>query len=306
MGFGERTYFQLDDSERAAPRVEFGGGAKAGTDAGIGETRPCRWSRPVRLIRPTRGENCATVSPPDSLAGAGLDSASRLRLRHGPIVGWSIRNFDVQLVINPDASLDVTETIDADFSVPKHGILREMPIRYAVGMHQYALRVRLRIVDDGEGRELRDLGLVRGKLDEDPDRQPRISWFRGAGGTGCATRLNAPSSGRATMPGRKAITRSCAGTPRAPSGRYRSTPSKVTVHLPQRSQRFRAQLRRLDRSTSTAQGKNFTKRALRPADSGVHHGAAATAGRDHGRDLDARGRCRQAWLEERVLLVAGR
>ncbi len=66
--------------------------------------------------------------------------------------GWSIRNFDVQLVINPDASLDVTETIDADFSVPKHGILREMPIRYAVGMHQYALRVRLREVDDGTGR----------------------------------------------------------------------------------------------------------------------------------------------------------
>ncbi|MGD0043172.1 MAG: hypothetical protein ABSE84_22680 [Isosphaeraceae bacterium] len=49
--------------------------------------------------------------------------------------GWSIRNFDVQLVINTDASLDVTETIDAGFS-------------------------------------LRDLGLVRGKLDEDPDRQP--------------------------------------------------------------------------------------------------------------------------------------
>ncbi len=67
--------------------------------------------------------------------------------------GWSIRNFDVQLVINPDASLDVTETIDADFSVPKHGILREMPVRYAVGMHQYALRVRLRDVDDGSGQD---------------------------------------------------------------------------------------------------------------------------------------------------------
>ncbi len=66
--------------------------------------------------------------------------------------GWSIRNFDVQLVIHEDASLEVTETIDADFSTPKHGILREMPVSYAVGMHQYALRVRLRGVDDGEGR----------------------------------------------------------------------------------------------------------------------------------------------------------
>jgi uncharacterized membrane protein YgcG len=67
--------------------------------------------------------------------------------------GWSIRNFDVQLVVNLDASIDVTETIDADFSVPKHGIIREMPIRYAVGMHQYGLRVRLLEVDDGEGRD---------------------------------------------------------------------------------------------------------------------------------------------------------
>ena len=65
--------------------------------------------------------------------------------------GWSIRNFDVDLVIRKDAALEVTETIDADFSVDKHGILREIPVRYAVGMHQYALRVKLRAVDDGEG-----------------------------------------------------------------------------------------------------------------------------------------------------------
>jgi LemA protein len=37
MGFGERTYFQLDDAERAAPRVDFGPGqasapATAGSD----------------------------------------------------------------------------------------------------------------------------------------------------------------------------------------------------------------------------------------------------------------------------------
>ncbi|MBV8488618.1 MAG: DUF2207 domain-containing protein [Planctomycetaceae bacterium] len=66
--------------------------------------------------------------------------------------GWSIRKFDVQLVINRDASLDVTETIDADFYIAKHGIMREIPIRYAVGMHQYALRVKLRTVEDGQGR----------------------------------------------------------------------------------------------------------------------------------------------------------
>ena len=66
--------------------------------------------------------------------------------------GWSIRKFDVQLLINRDASVDVTETIDADFYIAKHGIMREIPIRYAVGMHQYELRVKLRAVDDGQGR----------------------------------------------------------------------------------------------------------------------------------------------------------
>jgi uncharacterized membrane protein YgcG len=67
--------------------------------------------------------------------------------------GWSIRDYDVDIVIQKDAGLEVTETIDADFSVPKHGILREMPVRYAVGMHLYDLRVRLRGVDDGAGHE---------------------------------------------------------------------------------------------------------------------------------------------------------
>jgi len=65
--------------------------------------------------------------------------------------GWSIKKFDVSLVIEPDGTLDVTETIDADFQVPKHGIFRDIPIRYAVGMHQYALPFEFQRVDDGAG-----------------------------------------------------------------------------------------------------------------------------------------------------------
>ena len=66
---------------------------------------------------------------------------------------WSIVNFDVDLHIRSNAGLDVVETIDADFERPHHGILREIPIRYAVGMHLYSLRFRLLGVDDGQGRE---------------------------------------------------------------------------------------------------------------------------------------------------------
>jgi hypothetical protein len=45
----------------------------------------------------------------------------------------------------------VDETIAAQFDEEKHGIFREIPIRYAVGLHQYALRFRLLGVDDGAG-----------------------------------------------------------------------------------------------------------------------------------------------------------
>jgi uncharacterized protein (TIGR04222 family) len=66
--------------------------------------------------------------------------------------GWTVQSFDVTLAVRPDAELDVTELIDADFQVQKHGIYREIPIRYAVGMQQYELRFRLLGVDDGAGK----------------------------------------------------------------------------------------------------------------------------------------------------------
>jgi uncharacterized protein (TIGR04222 family) len=66
--------------------------------------------------------------------------------------GWTVRAFDVTLAVRPDAAVDVTELIDANFEVPKHGIYREIPIRYAVGLQQYALRFRLLGVDDGAGQ----------------------------------------------------------------------------------------------------------------------------------------------------------
>jgi uncharacterized membrane protein YgcG len=88
--------------------------------------------------------------------------------------GWSVRSFDVALTIHPDAVLDVTETIDADFEVPKHGIYREIPIRYAVGLHQYALRFRVLGIDDGNGtaygtKLIFDENRVRIRIG-DPDR----------------------------------------------------------------------------------------------------------------------------------------
>ncbi|APW58845.1 DUF2207 domain-containing protein [Paludisphaera borealis] len=88
--------------------------------------------------------------------------------------GWSIADFNVDVAVGLDAGIDVTETIEADFAFPRHGILREMPIRYAVGMHQYALRFRLLGVDDGADRDYPtsvsyESNLVRIRIG-DPDR----------------------------------------------------------------------------------------------------------------------------------------
>lgn len=77
-------------------------------------------------------------------------SAAPLRARADD---WSLSFFDVDLNIRPNAGLGVVETIEAKFDRPHHGILREIPIRYAVGMHLYSLRFRLLGVDDGEGHE---------------------------------------------------------------------------------------------------------------------------------------------------------
>ncbi len=67
--------------------------------------------------------------------------------------GWTVREFAVLLEIRPDAGIDVTEVIDTNFEVSKHGIYREIVIRYDVAMQQYALRFRLIGVDDGNGQK---------------------------------------------------------------------------------------------------------------------------------------------------------
>jgi uncharacterized membrane protein YgcG len=68
--------------------------------------------------------------------------------------GWFVNTFDTRLEIHDDARVDVTETIQAQFEQPRHGIYREIPVRYDVGMHLYDLRFRLQGVEDGQGNAL--------------------------------------------------------------------------------------------------------------------------------------------------------
>jgi predicted membrane protein DUF2207 len=66
--------------------------------------------------------------------------------------GFTIASFHTDLTVRPDAELRVEEHIDVDFSEPRHGIYRVIPIRYADRLGtQFSLGFRLLGVDDGEG-----------------------------------------------------------------------------------------------------------------------------------------------------------
>lgn len=66
--------------------------------------------------------------------------------------GWRISSFDVEVRVQPNGAVEVTETIAADFAWLKHGIYRRIPIHYDVALHQYSLRFRLLDVTDGASR----------------------------------------------------------------------------------------------------------------------------------------------------------
>jgi uncharacterized membrane protein YgcG len=68
--------------------------------------------------------------------------------------GWSVERFHVELGVRPDASFIVTETILANFQEPRHGIYREIPIRYDVGMQVYDMRFRLLDVRGGQNQAM--------------------------------------------------------------------------------------------------------------------------------------------------------
>ena len=199
--------------------------------------------------------------------------------------------------------------IDADFEVPKHGIYREIPIRYAVGMQQYALRFRLLGVDDGAGQELWDRGVVRGEPGPDPDRRRGSDAERSRPLSHPLPRRAGDPVGRDAAPGAEkkgiAIMLFCAGTPREPSGACPFARSTVTVKLP----------RDLDDSRGVydawtgmfgAKDKNFTKRRV-DAQTLLFETGALAAGEGITVEVDdARRRRLAARMVERSRRVAGR
>jgi hypothetical protein len=68
--------------------------------------------------------------------------------------GWTIDRFHADIDIQPDAAMQVTEAIDVDFgSLERHGIFREIPVRYAYNRgHERVYELRVDSVTNAEGR----------------------------------------------------------------------------------------------------------------------------------------------------------
>lgn len=102
--------------------------------------------RPVATKRRARGLGFAAAAA--VLALAATAPAARAD------DGWRIDTFDVRLDIARDGTVEITERIQVRFDQPRHGIFREIPVRYDVNGHLYDLRLHLLAVTDGEGTPL--------------------------------------------------------------------------------------------------------------------------------------------------------
>lgn len=68
-----------------------------------------------------------------------------------------IENFQSEIIVAPDGSIDVTENIQAHFfGGPWHGLYRTIPIEYVTpqGLN-YSLFLDIKRITDGSGRSLR-------------------------------------------------------------------------------------------------------------------------------------------------------
>ena len=72
----------------------------------------------------------------------------------GQDTGWTIERFHAEIVIQPDASLLISEAIDVDFGeLEKHGIYREIPVRYRYTKdHDRVYDFKVETVTDANGK----------------------------------------------------------------------------------------------------------------------------------------------------------
>ena len=69
-----------------------------------------------------------------------------------PLYAEEIRSFYVEMLISKDGSISVQEDIEYDFGDElKHGIIREIPYKYEIGIKNYNLRMHVARVTNFDG-----------------------------------------------------------------------------------------------------------------------------------------------------------
>jgi len=68
-----------------------------------------------------------------------------------PSAGYIIKNFDSEILVNQDTSLEVSEKIKVFFSQPKHGIFRIIPIIYSTPIKTIKARFKVISITDEKG-----------------------------------------------------------------------------------------------------------------------------------------------------------
>jgi uncharacterized membrane protein YgcG len=91
---------------------------------------------------------------------------------------YVIRSFDSQLTVEADSTLLVRERIEVEFSEPRHGIFRTIPVRYSDPRgYAYSLDLRLLEVTDAAGAPHQAVMSNEGRYTKirigDPDREVR-------------------------------------------------------------------------------------------------------------------------------------
>lgn len=73
---------------------------------------------------------------------------------HAQDTGWTIERFHAAIAIQPDAAMLVTESIEVDFgTLQRHGIFREVPVRYAYNKeYERVYNLRVLSVENGGGQ----------------------------------------------------------------------------------------------------------------------------------------------------------
>jgi uncharacterized membrane protein YgcG len=68
--------------------------------------------------------------------------------------GYLINNFESQITLNQDSSLNIKETIETEFLTPKHGIFRIIPYIYSNNGKTINARIKILGVEDENGQKI--------------------------------------------------------------------------------------------------------------------------------------------------------